>query len=271
MDAEIHTNAIVDKGADVGEDVSIGPFSVIEPNVVIGDGTVLHAHVVLRSGTRIGKDCEVHFGAILGGPPQDLKYKGEESHLVIGDRNQIREYVTMHRATGEGAETRIGDDGYFMAYSHVGHNATVGNGVNIANCTALGGHVEIGDNVVVGGYTGFHQFIKVGEYAMVGGAGAVFENIPPYMMTEGGYRSHVCALNTVGLMRANFDPETRGELKRAYRVVYRSNLTKEQAIEKLESDFSDRPTIKKLVGFLKESDRGISRPPVKNSVRECQL
>lgn len=269
MDTKIHPTAIVDAGAELGLGVQIGAFAIVEADVVIGDGTILHPRGVVLSGSKIGRDCEIHHGAVLGGPPQDVKFKGEKSFLVIGDRNRIREYATMHRATGEGCSTVVGDDNFFMAYAHVGHNARVGNRINFANCANLGGHVEIGDNAFVGGMTGFHQFVKVGEYAMIGGGSAVLEDVPPYMMTWNGGRAAVCALNTIGMTRAGFSPEARAEIKRAFKVIYRSNHTKDEAVRILEEKYSESPAVMKLARFLKESTRGISRPPAGSSKQEC--
>ncbi|MEW5946150.1 MAG: acyl-ACP--UDP-N-acetylglucosamine O-acyltransferase [bacterium] len=265
---EIHETAILHDGAKLGNGVRIGAFSVVEGGTVIGDGTTLHTGVIVRKGTHIGKDCTVHHGAVLGGEPQDVKFKGENSYLKIGDRTCIREYVTLNRATGEGCETVIGDDCFIMAYSHAGHNCRVGDGVSMANCTALGGHVAVGNGSFIGGYCGIHQFVRVGDHVMVGGGCFVFEDVPHYMMVAGGYRASVCALNTVGLQRAGFDQETRNELKRAYRLIYLSDLPKVRVIETLKNDFSQRETIGNLIDFLEKSDRGVSRKPGKSRAGE---
>ncbi|MEW6201663.1 MAG: acyl-ACP--UDP-N-acetylglucosamine O-acyltransferase, partial [bacterium] len=242
-----------------------GPFSIIEKGTVIGEGTVIHSNVEIKEGTHIGRNCEIHHGAVLGGIPQDIKFRGEESYLRIGDGAQIREYVTLHRASGEGEHTIVGEECMLMANSHIGHNCRVGKQVVLANLTALGGFVTIGDYTFIGGLTGIHQFVKVGEYVMVGAAGAVFEDVPPFMMTSGGYRSPVCGLNIVGLRRAGFSPEIISELKKAYRLIYKSDNSKEKIIETLSTEFSGHETIRSLISFLKASERGISRSVSKPS------
>jgi len=201
---EIHETAIVHPKAQLGEGVHIGPFCMVEEDTVLGDRTVLASHAIVRRGTRLGADCQVEAHVVLGGAPQDLKYQGERSFAIIGDRNLIREYVTIHRATGEEAATRVGDGNIVMAYSHVGHNSRIGNRVMISSYVGISGHVVIEDRVVIGGITGVHQFVHIGTMAMVGGFSAVMQDIPPYMMAAGS-PAKPRGVNVVGLRRGGID------------------------------------------------------------------
>jgi UDP-N-acetylglucosamine acyltransferase len=181
----IHPTAVVDSSAELAPDVAIGPYCVIGRDVVIGRGTRLESHVVIEPYTTLGEECQVRQGTVLGGPPQDHKFRGERSYLVIGNRNIIREFVTIHRASGEDEATRIGDDNMIMAYCHVGHNVWLGNGIIMANQVGMSGHCLVEDRVVFGGIVGLHQFVRIGKFAMIGGMSKVVMDVPPFMLADG--------------------------------------------------------------------------------------
>jgi UDP-N-acetylglucosamine acyltransferase len=252
---DIHPTAIVDPSAELDLEVSVGPYSIIGPNVHLGRGTVLEAHVVIEPWTTLGRGCHVRTGAVLGGPPQDLKFCDEESYLIIGDRNIIREYVTIHRATGEGEATRIGDDNMIMAYCHIGHNCKIGSGISMANQAGISGHVVIEDRVVIGGMVGIHQYVRVGKLVMVGGCSKVVRDVPPFMKVD-GRPTEVMDLNGVGLRRAGMTAHVRAGLKYAYRLLYRSALNLSQAIEAIESEVEPSQERDYLLDFLKTTRGG---------------
>lgn len=218
----IHPSAIVSDSAELGADISVGPFAIIEENTVVGDRTIIEAAAQVRSGTRIGEDCRVGSGAILGSDPQ---YHGFDSStpsgVLIGDRNVLREYVTIHRSIKEGSETTVGDDNYLMAGVHFGHDCAVGNHNTFANNTLLAGHVVFGNYGVVGGDSAFHQFVKVGDYVMCQGKSGMSLDIPPYVITSGV--NYVSGLNVVGLKRAGFENQARKEIRKAFSDVYLSS------------------------------------------------
>ncbi len=245
----IHQTAIIDPRAELGPGVEIGPYCVIGPDVIIGEGTKLISHVTIEPYTSIGSNCRIHSGAVLGGPPQDSKFKGEESYLIVGNNNIIREYVTLHRASGEGCATKIGDNNMLMAYCHVGHNAQLGNNITMANYVGLSGHVVVEDRVVFGGLVGVHQFVKIGRFAMVAGFSGVTQDIPPFMLAE-GKPCRVKDLNVVGLRRNGVSPKTRAELRRAFKLLYRSDLNLSQAVEAIKQQLEPSPEIDYLLEFV---------------------
>jgi UDP-N-acetylglucosamine acyltransferase len=245
----IHPTAIVHPSAQIGGDVEIGAYAIMGEDVVIGDGTIIHPHVMIYPHTRLGKRNEVFFGAALGGLPQDRKFKGERSYLTIGDGNQIREFVTLHRATGEDRATVIGSDNLLMAYAHLGHNCVVGSGVMMANAAMVGGHSKIDDRAVIGAMVGLHQFMRVGELAMIGGYSRVVQDVPPFMMAE-GRPSQVVGINAVGLRRAHVPDAVRSDLKTAHRLLYRSDLNLSQALERIRAEVNSSREITVLVDFL---------------------
>ena len=245
----IHPTALVDATAELAPDVQVGPYTVIGPHVRIGEGTILESHVAIEGWTTIGRDCHLWPGAKLGGPPQDRKYKGEQTFLILGDRNAIREDVTIHRATGEGNATRIGSDNMGMAYSHIGHNCEIGNSVTIPNYVGVSGHVVIEDRVVFGGMVGVHQYVRIGKLAMVGGVSKVVQDVPPFMMVD-GRPTEVVGLNVLGLRRAGVGPAARAGLKQAYRLIYRSGLNLSQAIEAVENEVEPSQERDYLLAFL---------------------
>ncbi len=256
----IHTTAIIDPKAEIGEGVEIGPYSIIEKDVVIGEGTKIGPHVVIREGTRIGKRCQIFQFASIGEVPQAFAYQGEKTLLLIGDQNIIREGVTLHRGTPQGGgKTVIGNNNYFMAYSHVAHDCNIGNHVVMANEAALGGHIMIEDYAIIGGLVAIHQFCRVGTHAFIGGFSSVNLDIPPFMLASGS-RAKLFGLNMVGLKRNHFPEETVKALKKAYRIIFRSGLTLEKAVKKMEEDkISQTPEVQHLLYFIQHSKRGFSR------------
>jgi UDP-N-acetylglucosamine acyltransferase len=245
----IHPTAIVDATAELASDVQVGPYAVIGPYVKIGEGTILEAHAVIDSWTSIGRECHIHSGAKLGGPPQDRKYQGERTFLIVGDRNEIREFVTIHRATGEENCTRIGSDNLIMAYAHIGHNCEIGSGITMANQLGISGHVVVEDRVVFGGMVGIHQYVRVGKLAMVGGMSKIVQDVPPFMMAD-GRPTEVVGLNVLGLRRAGVSAASRAGLKQAYRLIYRSGLNLSQAIEAVENEVEPTEERDYLLAFL---------------------
>ncbi len=256
----IHPTATIDPKAEIGEGVEIGPYSVIEKGVSIGEGTKIGPHVVIREWTEIGKGCHIFQFASIGEAPQFSGYKGEKTFLRIGDRNIIREFVTLHRGTVKGGgKTVIGNDNFIMAYAHVAHDCQIGNQVVMANGATLAGHILIEDYAIIGGLTAIHQFCRVGAFAIIGGLSGILLDIPPYTKAQ-GVRARLFGLNSVGLKRANFSEETLRALKKAYRIVFRSGLTLENAKKKLtEDEISQVPEVKHFLQFIQGSKRGISR------------
>ncbi|CAN7343155.1 acyl-ACP--UDP-N-acetylglucosamine O-acyltransferase [Acidovorax sp. LjRoot194] len=261
--SNIHPTALVADGASLDPSITVGPYAVIGPHVKIGAGTVIGPHCVVEGHTTIGQDNRIFQFASVGAANQDKKYKGEPCELVIGDRNTIREFCTLHIGTVQDkAVTRIGDDNWIMAYTHVAHDCVVGNNTTLANNTTLGGHVELGDWVTVGGLTGIHQFVKVGAHAMVGFASAVSQDVPPFMMVDGNPLS-VRGLNVEGLRRRGFSAERIAVIKQAHRLLYRQGLTLAAA----RTAIADLPVahpeaaadVAMVLGFLDHSTRGIAR------------
>ena len=247
---KIHPTASIDPSARIGDDVEIGAFSVVGEEAVIGDGTRLRAHVVVEPYVTLGRRCDVFSGAVLGGIPQDRKFKGEKSFLVLGDDNIIREHVTIHRAAGEGNETRIGDNNLIMAYSHIGHNCQLASGITMANSTGISGHCLIEERVNFGGLVGVHQFVRIGRLAMVGGYSKVVQDIPPFMMAD-GRPCKVLDLNVIGLRRSGVSSPVRADLKQAYKLLYRSQMNMSQAVETIETDVEPSPERDYLLDFIR--------------------
>lgn len=257
----IHPTAAIHPGATLHPTVKVGPYAVIGEKVTVGPETDIGAHVVIDGHTEIGTGNQIFPGAVIGIEPQDLKYDGSISLVKIGDHNRIREYVTINRATHAGEATVIGDNNLLMAYVHVAHNCVIANQVVIANAVSLAGHVEIESNAVIGGVLGVHQFVRIGRYAMLGGMSRVVRDVPPYMVVEGN-PCRVRGLNTVGLRRAGI-PDLEGgrlfrELKEAYRVLYRSNLTLKEALFSLKT-WADNEHVHHLQAFLQSSSTEAGR------------
>jgi UDP-N-acetylglucosamine acyltransferase len=257
MAESVHETAIISADAELGTGVQIGAYSIVGSDVQIGDRTIVEPHVIIEPGTIIGSDCRICSGAILGGPPQDRKYKGERSLLTIGDRNIIREYVTIHRATGEDAATSIGNDNMLMAYCHIGHNCTLGNGIMMANMVGVSGHVTIEDKVTFGGMVGVHQFVRIGKLAMLGGYSKVVQDVPPFMMAD-GRPMKVYDLNVIGLRRNGVPAGVRAGLKQAYKLLYRSNLNLSQAIEMIENEIDPSTERDYLLEFVRNVKFGFA-------------
>ncbi|RPI99580.1 MAG: acyl-ACP--UDP-N-acetylglucosamine O-acyltransferase [Deltaproteobacteria bacterium] len=256
----IHPTAVVDPKAEIGEGVEIGPYSIIEKEAVVGQGTWIGPHVFIGKNTQIGKGCQIFQFASIGEGPQALAYKGEKTFLLLGDRNVIREFVTLNRGTVQGGgKTVIGNGNLFMAYSHVGHDCTIGNQVILANSAALAGHIVLEDHATIGGLSAVHQFCRVGTHAFVSGLTGVAQDLPPYMLASGN-RAQLFGLNTVGLKRFKFSETTVRALKKAYRILFRSGLTLEKALSQIKGDeIAMVPEVQHLVQFIQESKRGICR------------
>ena len=254
----IHPTAIVDPEAEIGAGVTIGPFSIIEANVVIGDATEIGARVTIEGHTIIGKENHIFTGAVIGSVTQDKKYKGGVTYLKVGDRNKIREYVTINPGTDDGTETVIGDDNLIMAYAHVAHNCIIGNKTIIANAGTLAGHVIVEDRAVIGGLAGVHQFVKIGYMAIIGGSSKAVKDIPPFIMVD-GHPAKAYGLNVVGIERAALPKEERLLLKRAFKIIFRSKLAIKNAIESLKNDLTPNSSVARIIKFLEESERGICK------------
>ncbi|MDI6765917.1 MAG: acyl-ACP--UDP-N-acetylglucosamine O-acyltransferase [Bacteroidota bacterium] len=256
MSISIDSRAVVSPKAQIGENISVGPFTIIEDDVVIGDGTHIASNVLIANGTRIGKECRIHHGAVLGTPPQDLKYNGEVTTLEIGDNNVIREYVTMNRGTYARTKSTVGNHCFIMAYAHVAHDCQIGNNVILANSVNMGGHVLIEDYVIVGGIVAIHQFSKIGCHAMIGGGFRVTKDVPPYILA-GSEPLAYKGLNIIGLRRRDFTDETIEKLSKAYRLIYHSQLNVSQALEKINTDIPSTDEVRHILEFIEKSKRGI--------------
>jgi UDP-N-acetylglucosamine acyltransferase len=255
--ADVHPTAVIDPSAELGADVVVGPYTVIGPNVVIGDRTQIGPHVLIERDTVIGSDCRIHKGAVLGTDPQDLKYQGEETKLIIGDRTVVREYATLNRGTAALGRTQIGDDCLLMAYVHVAHDCVLGNHVILANAVNMAGHVVIEDWASVGGLTAIHQFVRIGCHAFVGGASRVQKDVAPYVRAAGSPIA-TYGLNTVGLQRRGFPEDVRLTLKRAYRLIFQSSLNVSQAVRRAREELPMIPELEHMLAFIEASERGIT-------------
>jgi len=256
----IHPTALVDSKAELDDGIEIGPYCVIEKGVSISEGSRIGPHVIIREGTEIGKGCQIFQFASIGEAPQFLGYKGEKTFLQIGHHNIIREFTTLHRGTVKGGgKTVIGNDNFFMAYSHVAHDCQIGNQVVMANGATLGGHILIEDYAIIGGLAAVHQFCRIGTHAILSGLTGVSQDVPPYMMAAGS-RARLYGLNTVGLKRHQFSEQTIRALKKAYRIIFRSGLTLEKAVKAIkEDDIFLIKEVRHLHDFIQHSKRGISR------------
>ena len=250
----IHKTAIVDKNALIGNNVQIGPYCIIEDGAEIGDNTRLWHNVYVAKGTTIGKSCQIHMGAVLGHEPQDIAFKGKPSYLKIGDRNNIRELVTIHRGTQEESSTVIGNDNFIMSLCHIGHNCNIANNVVMCSSSLLAGHVEVEDMAFISGSCVAHQFVRIGKLVMAGGSTRIGKDVPPYMMVE--RESTVCSYNVVGIKRAGINQDARNEIKKAYSILYCSDLNVKSALQKIEDELHS-PEIRYLIDFVRSSKRGI--------------
>jgi UDP-N-acetylglucosamine acyltransferase len=255
----IHPGAIVDPTATIADNVEIGPWTLIGPNVEIGEGSVISSHVVIKGPAVIGRNNRIYQFSSIGEDTPDLKYKGEDTRLVIGDNNVIREGVTIHRGTVQDrAETTIGDNNLIMAYAHIGHDSVVGNNCILVNNASLAGHVHVGDWAILGGYTLVHQFCKLGAHSFCGFSTGLSKDVPAYVMVN-GTPAEAKTINAEGLKRRGFSKEAIAAIRRAYKVVYRQGLTLAEAIEKLREMAEEFPEIKLMIESLEASDRGITR------------
>lgn len=252
----IHPTAIVDPKAELGEDVWVGPYAIINPEVKIGRKTKIGSSVLLDSGTIIGENCEVCHKAVLGTPPQDLKYGGEKTYLKIGDNTIIREYASLNRGTKWRGETKVGKNCFIMMYAHIAHDCLLGDNVILANSVNLAGHIEIGDYAIVGGIVPVHQFVRIGEHSIVGGGFRIQKDVCPYMMVA-GYPLRTVGINLVGLKRKGFSEKSIKLLKEVYKILFRSNLNTSQALEKIKKELEIIPEVKTILDFISSSQRGI--------------
>lgn len=257
--SRVHSTAIVHSAAELAPDVEIGPYSVIGPEVRIGTGTKVASHVVIQGRTTLGEENVVFPFASVGTIPQDLKYRGESSDLVIGNRNTIREYVSLNPGTaGGGMVTRIGDQNLLMMQCHIAHDCIIGNRNVIANGATLGGHVTIEDFVIVGGLVGVHQFVRIGTSAIIGAGSMVSKDVPPYCNATGD-RAKLHGLNLEGLKRRGFDRSVIDIIRKAYRIVFQSRLRTEDALKKVSVELPGIPEIERFVSFISQSQRGVCR------------
>jgi UDP-N-acetylglucosamine acyltransferase len=253
----IHQTAVVDQRANLADDVEIGPYSVVGPSVTIGPGTVVDNHVTITGHTTIGSGCHIHSCSVIGGDPQDLKFRGEETEVIIGDNNNIREFVTINAGTsGGGGKTVIGDENLLMAYVHIAHDCILGNRLVLANLATLGGHIKVDDGARISGLAAVHHFVAIGRLAFVGGCAKVVRDVPPFITVDGN-PARVRGLNLEGLKRSGMSREDIQSLKEAYRLVYRSDLNRSQALEEIRAQgLDDHDPTAEFMGALTDSERG---------------
>lgn len=260
MSAQVHPSSIISPEARLGEGVVIGPFCLIEGNAVIGARTLLRSHVVIGPHTEIGEDNDIYAHCTLGMGPQDLKFKGAPTRLVLGNRNVIREGCTMHRGTeGGGGLTTVADDNFLMTGSHVAHDCHVGSKNIFANCATLAGHVEVGDGCNIGAFSAVHQFCRVGNHAFMGGFTVATQDVLPFMKTVGARDTKSYGVNTIGLQRKGFSAEVVEGLKLAHRLLFHAGLLREEALLRVEREGGSIPEVAYLLAFIRESKRGIHR------------
>ncbi|MEP6777520.1 MAG: acyl-ACP--UDP-N-acetylglucosamine O-acyltransferase [Chthoniobacterales bacterium] len=255
---QIHATAIVDPSAEIGAGTTIGPYCIVGSGVVLGPECWLQHHVTLCGPMRAGRQNKFYAYCSIGQQTQDLKYQREPTYLEIGDENSFREFVTVNRSTTSEGKTRIGNCGNFLAYSHIGHDCTVGDAVVFSNNGTLAGHVQIGDHAVIGGLTAVHQFCRIGRYAITGGCSKIVQDIPPFMIADGN-PAQVRGINLVGLERSAFPPENVKLIKEAFRLIYRSKLNTGQAIQAIRNQLPRNIEIDQIVEFIEQSERGIIR------------
>ena len=256
---KIHATAIVDSHADLDKDVEVGPYSLIGPNVKIAKGTRIKSHVVIEGNTTLGEGNTIFQYATVGSIPQDLKYKGEDSQLIIGSHNTIREFASLNPGTeGGGMVTRVGNDNLLMMYCHIAHDCMLGSHNVIANGATLGGHVVVDDFAIVGGLVGIHQFVRIGTGAILGAGSMVSKDVPPYCNATGD-RAKLKGLNMEGLRRKKFDKDRVDALKKAYHILFRSRLRTEEAIQKVAQDVPNTAEVQQMIRFIEGSKRGVCR------------
>lgn len=253
----IHETAIIHPSAELGEDVEIGPYSIIDEDVKIGNRTKIGPYVHVKRWSIIGEDCQIYESVVIGSEPKDLKHKpGSRSFVIIGDRNNIHEYTTIARATTEDEVTKIGNDNLLMAYVHIAHDCQIGSNTILASLATLGGHVIVEDKAIVAAQSSIHQFVRVGTMGFAGACAKIVQDVPPYMIAD-GYPASVRCLNTVGLIRSGMSADTRLLLKRAFKILFRSKLNRKQAIDKVREEVESCEEIEILLKFIEASKRGI--------------
>jgi UDP-N-acetylglucosamine acyltransferase len=252
----IHRTALVDPTADLGSEVSVGPYCVIGPRVTVGERCTIAGHTVIERNTRVGEGVRIGYGTVIGNDPQDLKYKGEETWVEIGNGTIIREYCTINRGSTATGKTTIGERCFLMTYVHVAHDCVVGNDVIIANSVQMAGHVTVHDRAIISGLVPIHQFVRIGTYAFVGGLSRVNQDVPPYTKAAGN-PVHLYGLNSVGLQRAGFSPDLKLALKRAYRLVFNSDLTVSQGVARARVELPDVAEVETFLRFIEASQRGV--------------
>ncbi len=254
----VHPTAVVHPSVELGPGCEVGPYCVLGEGVHLGEGCWLQNHVTLMGPSRVGARNKFYSFCSIGQRTQDLKYAGEPTHLEIGNDNHFREFVTVNRGTARGSSTRIGSGGNFLAYSHVAHDCTVGDHVIFSNNGTIAGHVEVGDHAIIGGLTAVHQFCRIGAHAITGGCSKIVQDVPPYMIADGN-PAVIRGINRVGLERHGFDSEALKLLKDAYRILYRSKLNLQQAVEQIQIELPLGPELDRLLEFLQTSSRGVIR------------
>lgn len=257
MTGRIHPSALISPGATIGENVEIGAFAMVGDDCVIGDGCVIAARATLERHVILGRNVKIGVGTVLGSDPQDLKFKGERTTVEIGDNTVVREYSTINRGTSQSFKTSVGANCFIMSYVHLAHDCHIGEGVVLANMVQLAGHVTVEDRVILSGVTAVHQFTRIGRNAIVGGCSRVSKDVPPFVKAVGNPMK-LYGLNSIGLRRNGFSPETILELKRAYRLLFRSELNLAQALERIASEVDQVPEVKQLVQFVESSQRGVA-------------
>ena len=258
--ADVHPSAVVDPGATLGEGVRIGPFCVVGAEVEIGDGTILGPHCTISGPTRIGRNNHFHGHAAIGGDPQDKKFAGERTELVIGDDNVVREFATISRGTGSGGGiTRVGNGNWLLAYVHVAHDCVVGNGCVFSNNATLAGHVEVGDQVILSGFVGVHQFCRIGDHAFIGMGAFVNGDVPPFVMVAQEGYGRPRGINAEGLKRRGFDATRVAAIKRAYRTLYVSGAKLDEAMSQLQALAQDSDDVRAMLAFIERGDRPLLR------------
>jgi UDP-N-acetylglucosamine acyltransferase len=257
-DVQIHPSAIVDGRAEIGAGTIVGPYCVIGAEVALGQDCWLQHHVTLSGPTRAGARNKFYAYCSIGQQTQDLKYQGEPTYLDIGDENTFREFVTINRSTTSDGKTRVGRRGNFLAYSHIGHDCTVGDEVVFSNNGTLAGHVQVGNHAVIGGLTAVHQFCRIGRFAIMGGCSKIVQDVPPFMIADGN-PAEIRGVNLVGLERQGFTPESVKWIKEAFRLIYRSKYNTRQAMEAIRKELPQNEEITQIIEFIGQSERGIIR------------
>lgn len=255
MTSRIHPTALVDRSAELADDVDIGPWVIVGPRCSVGSGTSLAAHSVLEANVRLGRNVRIGIGSVLGGLPQDLKFKGEETWVEVGDGSTVREYSTINRGTAESLKTTVGKNSFLMSYVHLAHDCHIGDNVIISNATQIAGHVTVEDYAGISGVCAIHQFTRIGQHSYIGGHSRVPKDVPPFVKAVGN-PIKLYGLNSVGLQRRGFSAEALTELKQAYRLFFRSDLNLTQALDRARHELNQTPEVAAMIGFLEASERG---------------